>query len=406
MAWWALSQINSAAVFASLIAYASFFEVFSRIIFSSLGDQIDRKLIIIICNSVSAATALALIILSIAGIFDFYLLVFLIVISSIATGVRSPLESSILPMLVKTEQVSEAFRFNKAVYSVVTLIGPGFAGLLISLYNVQLAFIIDFIFIIVACIFVLLIKSNTHPIKNSNLNNDINKGSKIFIKDWYHKTIYGIRALFYVKPEFYFAILAMLINFALYPFFMILVPVFIKNHLGLGAWSVGLVDAGFGVGILLASLFLVKKLSDFFYRDIIIFIGTLLLGASLLLSSLLVNPYIIAIVMVIGGAGLMLININTTVLRSLATPEHYRNRMMAIVSAFSSLSLPLGSYFAGLLLSAVGITYTMEIFGAIIFIVSFFILILPSLKQVSRLPECDLKGVYYQIYPKAFKDQL
>ncbi|WP_350600138.1 hypothetical protein [Pseudomonas sp. 65/3-MNA-CIBAN-0223] len=63
----------------------------------------------------------------------------------------------------------------------------------------------------------------------------------------------GFKVVYGVKVEFYLALVAMLINFALYPFFTLLIPLYVKDVIQYPVTYIGLLDASFGLGILLGS---------------------------------------------------------------------------------------------------------------------------------------------------------
>lgn len=63
----------------------------------------------------------------------------------------------------------------------------------------------------------------------------------------------GFKAVYGVKVEFYLALVAMLVNFALFPFFTILLPLYVKTVIHYPITYLGLLDACFGLGILAGS---------------------------------------------------------------------------------------------------------------------------------------------------------
>jgi MFS family permease len=400
VAWWALEQSGSAALFATLIAYAGFAEVIAKPMFGWFGDQLDRKKIILICNVGGAFTSLALLLMALTNFFYSPLVCTLLVIFSIVAGIRDPIHSSILPMLVEKNQLTDAIRLKNIITSISLLLGPGLAGILISIFGVPLTLAVDFFAFIVAITMISIIKSDTAP--TSRITSD---SLSYYLKEWAGRTYDGFAAVVRIKTEFFLALLAMIINFSLFPFFTILLPVFVKSHLGFEPWFIGVLDSCFGLGILFGSGFIVKRFNALWNRDISVFVGIFLLGISLFSTGFFGYfhaPWAILPFMVLGGIGLMLININTSVLRSLATPQSYRNRMAAMVSFLSTSIGPMGAYAAGVFVAELGVVQTITILGGLIMTASFVVFVIPHFKTLMRLSEDGMENAYSRIYPNAF----
>ena len=397
IAWWVLSATGSPALFAKFIAYASLAEVIAQPVLGSLGDQFNRPSLVIVANLLSVWSVVMLLIVCRLGAFHGYLLAALMVLLSIASGIRKPLESSMLPMLVDKHKLADAFRIKAMMHSIAILVGPGLAGVLVTYWGIKVAFMVDVIAIVAAC--GMMMQLNTSPPATRSKQTWIQ-----YRRDWAAKTKAGMRALIQVKAEFYLALLAMMINFALYPFFLILVPVLVKEYLHFPAWFIGVMDISFGIGILVASAFVVQRVNQWCHRHQAIFIGFILLAMALLATATVHFAWFLPIFMVLGGIGLMLVNINTSIVRSLATPEHYRNRMQAGVIFISTLANPIGSYASSFALQSMGIIATILILGIIVLIASWFILFTPQIRTVMKQPTDKLENVYPVLYPQAFTD--
>lgn len=401
VAWWALEKTNSAVMFASLIACAGFAEVISKPIFAWFGDQHNRRNILFLCNLFGAILSISLLICSILDYFYTPIICVLIVFFSIISGIRDPVHSSILPMLVDKTHVMKAVKLKNIISSVSLLIGPGLAGLLISIFGVSITLTLDLVSYLIACAMISLIKKDTNPIIDLSCYS-----FRGYIINWAIKTYDGFIAVFKIKTEFYLSIVAMIINFSLFPFFTILLPIFVKVDLKMDPWFVGVLDTCFGFGILLGSGVVVGIINNLLTRDLSVFIGLIFLGVSLFATGLfgfLDQIWVIPLFMLMGGIGLMLINVNTSVLRSLATPQAYRNRMAAMISFFSTCIGPIGAYTSGIFVESLGTIRTIEILGVTIFLASFIIFLIPQFKILMRLSEERMENAYTRIYPDAFK---
>ncbi|MFL1528347.1 MFS transporter [Pseudomonas sp. O230] len=391
IAWWTLQETNCAACFSAMVACAISAEILAKPLLGWVADRYCKIQVILIGNILSAGSVLALLTLSLLNEFNAIAVGSLMVIGSIVIGVRDPIQSSIIPSLVDKEQVPLAFRSKAIMSSLATLIGPVIAGGLISGLGISMALGVDLLAIVLAA---RLVSSAVVKQSASNLMTE----SRISL------ILSGFRIAYRIKIEFYLSILAMIVNFALFPFFAILVPLYVKDILSLPVWYVGLLDSAFGLGILVGSYYFIGWLENKVPRDVCISVGFSLLGCNLLITGLLNSPWLLPIVFFCGGVGLMLVNVHASTVRTLATPQQYRNRMSATVAFFSALASPIGSIVVGLYTEKTNLNLTIILFGGLISTLSMIVFLIPQFKLVMRTSNKKLDEVYREIYPTAFHD--
>lgn len=397
VAWWALEETHSANVFSYMIACAIAAEVLARPLLGWVGDRHDKMRVVFICNVINIFSALALWLLSVVGWFQPALVGALMVSGSVVVGMRDPIQSSIIPLLVSKEQVALAFRSKGMMSSLALLIGPGLAGGLVSLWGVSAALALEVAAAVIASGLVQQILVASHRTLAASAAPDMGRIQMI---------LSGFKVVYRVRIEFFLAVLAMGVNFALYPFFSILVPLFVKSVLLMPAWYVGVLDASFGLGILFGSYSGIGWLAKRLPRDASIALGFALLGGNLFVTGLLLPSWLMPIAFAAGGTGLMLINVHASTIRTLATPESHRNRMAATVAFFSSVASPVGSMAIGMLIDTVSLTWIMTGLGALVCVLSVTVFCIPYSKHVMRMPDDQLDGVYAEIYPAAFEDRI
>ncbi|TDR78382.1 MFS transporter [Paludibacterium purpuratum] len=395
VAWWALAATHSATVFSYMVACAIAAEVLAKPLLGWVGDRHDKIRVLLICNVVNVIGAFALWLLAAIGWFQPVLVGALMVVGSLAVGLRDPLQSSIIPALVDKERVALAFRSKSIMSSLALLIGPGLAGALVSIWGVGTALALEVAAATIAA--ALAWKLLAIPQRFANRSSVPHMG-------WLSMIVSGFKTVYRVRTEFFLALLAMVVNFALYPFFSILVPLFVKNSLSMPAWYVGVLDASFGLGILFGSYLGIGWLSKWLPRDASIALGFALLGGNLFVTGRLLPPWLIPAAFAAGGMGLMLINVHAATVRTLATPASHRNRMAATVAFFSSAASPVGSMTIGMLLGSFSLSGIMMVLGGMVCVLAMTVFFIPYFKQVMWMPDDRLDGVYAEIYPNAFED--
>lgn len=394
IAWWTLQETGSALYFANMIACSIATEVLAKPLLGWLGDKYNKLLIIKLASWISLMTAFLMVMMCSTGIFNPWTVGALMMISSAIVGVRDPLQASIIPLFAADDKVSLAFRTKSVMSSFSILLGPALASGLIYGFGVTFAFAADFFAILVAAVLI------------ANIPNHIgaaDQSEKLSGASGFTMIYFGFKVVFRVKVEFYLAIIAMLVNFALFPFFTILIPLYVKDVIQYPVTYIGLLDSCFGLGILAGSYKIIGWLSDRIPRDMCVSAGFALLGSNLLAVGTISSSLILPIAFFCGGIGLMLINIPTSAVRLLAIPKLYRNRIFATISFLSAAASPLGSFAMNTLIAYLGVAMTITLLGAMVVMLSLLVFLIPDFRTFMRSQDTLLKDAYLKKYPKAFE---
>ncbi|WP_256590807.1 MULTISPECIES: MFS transporter [unclassified Pseudomonas] len=393
MAWWALQETGSALYFANMIACSIATEVLAKPLLGWLGDKYNKILIIKLASWISLLTALLMVVLSSKGLFNPWTVGALMMISSAIVGVRDPLQASIIPLFASDDKVSMAFRTKSVLSSFSILLGPALASGLIYGCGITFAFAADFFAILIAGVLIATIPNHigaTH------------QGEKASGAGGFTMIYSGFKVVYGVKVEFYLAIIAMLINLALFPFFTILIPLYVKDVIQYPVTYIGLLDSCFGLGILVGSYKIIGWLSDRVPRDMCVSAGFALLGCNLLAVGTISSSFIVPVAFFCGGIGLMLINIPTSAVRLLATPKLHRNRIFATVSFLSAAASPLGSFAMNILIACMGVATTITLLGTMVLLLSLLVFLVPDFRTFMRAEDTQLNDAYLDKYPEAF----
>ncbi|WP_341481194.1 MFS transporter [Pseudomonas lurida] len=393
VAWWTLQQTGSALAFANMIACAIAAQVLARPLLGWLGDKYNKVLILRVASLTSLVTTLLMVVLSATQLFNPWSVGALMLLSSAVAGVRDPLQSSIIPLFARDDQVSLAVRTKSMLSSISNLLGPILASALIFSFGTTLALTIDFFAMLGAAMLIASI-----PLHLGASAPGEHAPSATGLRMMYS----GFKAVYGVKVEFYLALVAMLVNFALFPFFTILLPLYVKTIIHYPVTYLGLLDACFGLGILAGSYKITGWLTERVPRDFCVAAGFALLGGNMWLAGTLSSTVAVPLAFFCGGVGLMLINIPTSAVRLLATPKQHRNRIFATVSFLSAAASPLGSFAMSGLITQLGVALTMTSLGAMVLGLSLLVFLIPDFRAFMRAPDTQLNGAYLDKYPDAF----
>jgi len=278
-----------------------------------------------------------------------------------------PAQQAIIPELVGEESLMNAIALNSAAMNLTRIAAPALAGLLVGIIGVAGVY-----WIITACYIVsisglLMVRvTSTMPVRpDAPMREDLVAGLR-YVR--HNPTMVTLLALAVIP-----------ILFAM-PYQM-LMPIFARQVLDVGASGYGWLMSMAGVGALAGSLG-IASLGDFRRK------GLLLLGFGLVFGTALVGfsfsgsfylSLIILLVVGVGSTGYMALN-NTLI--QLNTPHEMRGRVMSLFMMTVGL-MPLGTLPAGAVAEVVGVAPVVGVGGAIV--VVFMVAIALTQRRVRNL---------------------
>lgn len=397
VAWWSLRVTQSASVFATMLAFATCSELIARLLLGSLADRYNKIKVVIACNIVAAVACALLAGMSYAQIFQPVCVALLMAMIGGAIGIRDPIQSSIIPALVEPDNVSAAFGTKGMLYSCALLIGAPIAGLWVSSVGEAKTLFADLVSISIGSILIAPV------LKRLSANGSAHFSDRTATSSWWRRSLAGLNMLRRVKAAFYLSVFAMCANFSLFPFFFVMMPFYVQRETHQPAWVLGALDSAFAVGIFVGSGGPVKAANALLKRDHAVALGFGLLALNML-TILAFRSYVpLSGAFLMGGLGLMLINMNTSTVRALATPSSHLNQMTSIVSFLSTAINPVGSFVAAGLMSIFGFKITLGCLASLSIACGLIIPFVPEVRRFMRMPNEALAGAYGVTYPEAFR---
>ena len=119
------------------------------------ADRYNRKILIILSDSLIAISTLVLAILFLIGYDELWLLFVMSAIRAIGTGIQTPAVGAILPQLVPEDKLTKVNGTNGSIQALVMLVSPMVSGALLTMASIETIFFIDVITAAIA-IFTLL----------------------------------------------------------------------------------------------------------------------------------------------------------------------------------------------------------------------------------------------------------
>ncbi len=315
-----------------------------------LADRFDKRKIFLVTQTLSMIFAL---VLSALAHFQLANLVFIIIIASllgIFHAVEMPSRQTFIFEVVGRKDASSAIALNSGIYNAARIIGPALAGILIALFNIQLAFFlngISFFAVIVALLKMQITKKvikahHAHPLAQikEGLHFAFNHKAIIILL-----VVSGFNSL---VPWSYHSIM----------------PAVAKNMFGTGSEGYGFLLSAAGFGALIGAMF-VSGFSERINVAKLIGMANIIVAVALVLFSTISSFVLANVLLIIIGLGLItqasLINVSI----QRFSPDYIRGRVISVYSLMFLGMMPFGSFIIGALGSILGVVDALRIFGLI-----------------------------------------
>ena len=314
---WVLSGLTNKAILLGLVNFAAGIPALALApTAGSLADRLDKRKILIATQIAQIILAIALGFLILSGRIQIWHIIFFALLLGIAFSYEMPAISALVPELVKRDEIAAAVALDRSVFHGSRLIGPSLAGLFVGWWGAASAFFtnaLSFLALIVA-----LISLPKRPIgtaeEEEQRRSGILEGFR-YVRS--NRIIMSLIALIALNTIFVF------------PAISVMLPLYVRNILHLGAKNMGWLMAVSGSGAFLGSIGLLSvarehRLKFMSGNVIAIAVGVFLMSRSqsFLLTAVAMGAIAIALSMNFG--------LTNTVVQEQA-PAHLRGRVSAVV---------------------------------------------------------------------------
>ena len=367
---WLVFSLTNSTFLLGLVGFLSTFPVFALSLFGGVAaDRVDKRKILLATQAAFMVLAFILAFLNQTRLITPFQIMIIASLNGIVMAFDGPCRQSVIVELVGREHLLNAIALNSAAFNSARIIGPALAGILIANIGMSGCFFLNgvsFLAVIVALVMI-----------RSTVENKGRRQSKHFFRELWE----GIE---YLKDN---RVLLMLIAVVgLTSFFgmpyVIMMPVFAEEILGVGAKGFGVLMSFVGAGALIAALSL-ARMGNFKHKGMALLVSAAVFCLSLMLFALsrIFALSLVALIFV-GWSSVTAISIINTLLQTLV-PDNFRGRTMsAFMFTFAGV-MPFGNLLSGSLAHIWGAANTLFINAAICFV--FFIVIHFAYPQIRRL---------------------
>lgn len=325
------------------------------------ADRYNRKMLIMISDSLIAVATLILAIIFLMGYKPLWLLFVVSAVRALGTGVQTPAVGAILPQLVPSEHLTRISGMNSSIQATVMLLSPMAGGALLTFATIEAIFFIDVVTALIGVgIMLLFIKIPTHA-------KAMQEQTTSYLSDMKLGFSY-IRNHEYVKKFFifvgFFFILAAPVSF--------LTPLQVTRTFGNDVWRLTAVEVTFSVGMILGGL-VMSAWGGFKNRIHTMTMASLIVGACTFALGVIPNFWLYLAFMVIIGVSMPMFNTPSTVLLQEKVDPDYMGRVFGVLGMISTSMMPLGMLIFGPIADEIPIEWLLIGTGTLIFIQGFFL---------------------------------
>lgn len=351
---WYITETTSSAVWLSLASAASLLPV---ALLSPLGgvaaDRFSRKRVMVLADGCTGLFSLVLGIAVLAGFASVPLMLALLAVRASAQAFHSPALSAAMPCLVPERHLVRINSMDQAITSLSSIAGPALGMLLYTAIGLHGVMFMDAACALVACACLLAarIPRGRAASGSTSILDDMREGVSFVLGDA------GLRGLM---------VLIMLTMLLFMPASS-LSPLMVYQHFGGDGWQASIVEAAFGVGLLVGSA--VMMVWGGGRRPVLVVVASgVALGAVLACCGLLRPSQFTLYVVLMGLAAAAIGCYNAPILPIIQkrTPPEKLGRVMGIFLTGSSLAAPVGLMFSGFIAERIGITTWFVVCGVLV----------------------------------------
>lgn len=337
---WLVYTMTDSPFLVGLVGVAQFLPMLLFTLFAgAVVDRFPKRKILIVTQSLLMLQAFALAMLAFFNSEQYWQLLLLCAFLGITTTIDMPARLSFFADLVGKEDVMNAVSLNSSIVNLARIIGPAVAGIVMMKFGAAVCFLINALSFLAVIYSLTRIetKDSIAPPQKRNMLEEVKEGLAYIKND---ETLY-LNAVF----------LAIVSTFAMNS--EVIIPVFAKTVLGMGAGAYTKLLSAAGAGSL-AGAVTMASLSKKGVRKWILLVGAAATLSVQVLMAIAWN-YALALLFVamIGFFNLVFLNAGNSIFQVYA-PDKYRGRVMSVYSFLTQGSLPVGNFFAGTAMQAFG----------------------------------------------------
>jgi len=319
----------------------------------AIADLMDRKRLLILTNMLMLAASAILAIAAALGRLDSTILLSLTVLLAVGAALNGPAWSASVPLTVPRRSLAQALVLNSIGFNIARAIGPAIGGLILAVFGATIAFAanaISFAFVgVVVAILLNLPRTQT----TSNVP-----------PEPFHSAMRNGLAYARAEPVVRSALVRAAAFFGCASAIWALLPLYVRQVLGLSSSSFGLMMGVIGAGAVFGGL-MMPSLNRLLSRNNLIMLAGASCGLALVPLAVLPSATTAYAALLVFGVGWIVGASSLQATVQLATAPWVRARVLSLYQAVYNGGMGLGAIFWGWFGERAGLTTTILAAGLV-----------------------------------------
>jgi MFS transporter, DHA3 family, macrolide efflux protein len=359
---WYITLKTQSGVMMTISIICGFLPMFFLSPFAGVwADRYNRKILIILSDSLIATATLVAAILFFRG-FDMLWVLFVVsAIRAVGTAIQMPAVGAFLPQLVPSEKLTKVNATNGSIQSLVLLVSPMLSAALLTVSRIEVIFLIDVVTAALAVLVLLLFlhvpahqKATKKP--TSGYLDDLKEGLAYINHHGYIKKLFLFSAVFFI--------LVTPVSF--------LTPLQVTRSFGADVWRLTAIEVLFSIGMTVGGIILAYW-GGFRNKIHSMTLSTLAIGGCTLALGITPVFWIYLFFMALAGIAIPIFNTPFTVLLQERVEADILGRVFGVLGMVSSVMMPLAMLFFGPLADIIDIEWLLMGSGLLIFVEGLFL---------------------------------
>ena len=349
--WLVLELTNSPALLGVTSAIQSAPTLILSLLAGVLADRLDLRRMLVATQSAGAILAGILAVLTTTGTIQLWHVLLIAGLAGSAQAFGMPAFQAVVSTIVERHAIGNAIALNSAQFNLGRILGPAVAGIAIAIGGLALAFWANALsFVVVAVVVALLpIRSPAALVRvEASLWSNLVDGIDYLRRE----RVIRVLVLLAAVPALF------VLNY------LVLMPVYARDVLVIGAPGLGLLTAGVGVGALSGALG-VAVLRPSGGSGALLLLGLTISSTALIVFALSRWLPLSLIALAVLGAAQVAYYATTNTLIQILVPARLRGRVMSLYILTSLGVIPFGNLLAGLVAQSFGPTLALAAGGAL-----------------------------------------
>jgi len=377
--WLVLDLTDSPAALGLVSALQALPTLLLSVVAGVIADRADRRKLLAATQVFSAGVAFTLALLTTTGAIAFWQVALLALLAGTAGAIQTPAYQAIVPSLVDRAAIGSAIALNSAQFNLSRILGPSLAGAVIAAGGLQVAFWGNAFALLTVATILWRLRIVTPP--------DLARAET----SMWSNLLDGLR---YARSQRMVALLVLLAGVpALFLLnYLVLLPVFARDVLRIGAPGLGILSGGVGIGALAAALGLaVLRPSGGSGRSVLIALVVASVAEIVFAVSRVVPLSVVALAVL--GACQVVYYATTNTLIQVLVPARLRGRIISLYILTSWGLIPVGNVLSGLLAERTTPTVAL-VAGSLVTLVTAIVVALavPELRRLAAGSAADQRG--------------